>query len=260
MEEQEENKKVTLLDQLSIAVSSPKNYKQLVKLKTGRLVWFVVIISFLLAFIEFGIDAIFWVGKVGGLRNLITNKIPAFTYHDNKLDMEHDMQLEIGNATLYINTENASVDLDSMDSDGVYIAIGSENIVMGMVSDGKGYDYMETPLKYMFLPDGFNNSKLAVLTPVFYMYMVIMFIAVMVAAAGNRLARILNTGLSYGKVFTICVYAQTLAVFIMSVNTALGYLLSSFVVWIIALVVSMVFMNKAIGSYVSGDIPPGDVF
>lgn len=273
MEEQEENKKVTLLDQLSIAVSSPKNYKQLVKLKTGRLVWFVVIISFLLAFIEFGIGAIFWVGKVGGLRNLITNKIPAFTYHDNKLDMEHDMQLEIGNATLYINTENASVDLDSMDSDGVYIAIGSENIVMGMVSDGKGYDYMETPLKYMFLPDGFNNSKLAVLTPVFYMYMVIMFIAVMVASAGrqlllalifsiagNRLARILNTGLSYGKVFTICVYAQTLAVFIMSVNTALGYLLSSFVVWIIALVVSMVFMNKAIGSYVSGDIPPGDVF
>jgi membrane-associated HD superfamily phosphohydrolase len=125
---------------------------------------------------------------------------------------------------------------------------------------------METPLKYMFLPDGFNNSKLAVLTPVFYMYMVIMFIAVMVASAGrqlllalifsiagNRLARILNTGLSYGKVFTICVYAQTLAVFIMSVNTALGYLLSSFVVWIIALVVSMVFMNKAIGSYVSGD-------
>ena len=260
MEEQEENKKVTLLDQLSIAVSSPKNYKQLVKLKTGRLVWFVVIISFLLAFIEFGIDAIFWVGKVGGLRNLITNKIPAFTYHDNKLDMEHDMQLEIGNATLYINTENASVDLDSMETDGVYIAIGSENIVMGMVSDGKGYDYMETPLKYMFLPDGFNNSKLAVLTPVFYMYMVIMFIAVMVASAGNRLARILNTGLSYGKVFTICVYAQTLAVFIMSVNTALGYLLSSFVVWIIALVVSMVFMNKAIGSYVSGDIPPGDVF
>lgn len=183
------------------------------------------------------------------------------------------MQLEIGNATLYINTENASVNLDSMETDGVYIAIGSENIVMGMVSDGKGYDYMETPLKYMFLPDGFNNSKLAVLTPVFYMYMVIMFIAVMVASAGrqlllalifsiagNRLARILNTGLSYGKVFTICVYAQTLAVFIMSVNTALGYLLSSFVVWIIALVVSMVFMNKAIGSYVSGDIPPGDVF
>ena len=149
MEEQEENKKVTLLDQLSIAVSSPKNYKQLVKLKTGRLVWFVVIISFLLAFIEFGIDAIFWVGKVGGLRNLITNKIPAFTYHDNKLDMEHDMQLEIGNATLYINTENASVNLDSMETDGVYIAIGSENIVMGMVSDGKGYDYMVTPLKYM---------------------------------------------------------------------------------------------------------------
>ena len=39
MEEQEENKKVTLLDQLSIAVSSPKNYKQLVKLMTISSTW-----------------------------------------------------------------------------------------------------------------------------------------------------------------------------------------------------------------------------
>ena len=87
-----------------------------------------------------------------------------------------------------------------------------------------------------------------------------LLLALIFSIAGNGLARNLNTGLSYGKVFTICVYAQTLSVFIMSVNTALGYLLSSFVVWIIALVVSMIFMNKAIGSYVSGDIPPGDVF
>lgn len=72
-----------------------------------------------------------------------------------------------------------------METDGVYIVIGSENIVMGMVSDGKGYEYMVTPLKYMFLPDGFNNSKLAALTPVFYMYMVIMFISVMAASAGQ---------------------------------------------------------------------------
>ena len=36
MEEQEEFKKVTLLDQLSIAVSSPKNYRHLVFRKKGR--------------------------------------------------------------------------------------------------------------------------------------------------------------------------------------------------------------------------------
>lgn len=67
MEEQEEFKKVTLLDQLSIAVSSPKNYRHLVFRKKGRLVLFVVVLSFLLAFIEFGIDTIFWINKVGGL-------------------------------------------------------------------------------------------------------------------------------------------------------------------------------------------------
>ncbi|MFR5029056.1 MAG: hypothetical protein ACLTDF_10070 [Coprococcus sp.] len=66
-----------------------------------------------------------------------------------------------------------------------------------------------------------------------------MFIAVMVASAGrqlllalifsiagNRLARILNTGLSYGKVFTICVYADSGGVHNVGQHCS-GYLLSS---------------------------------
>lgn len=273
MEEQEEYKKVTLLDQLSIAVSSPKNYKQLTKLKTGRLVWFIVVLSFVLAFIEFGIDAIFWVNKVGGFRNLATNEIPAFTYSDGQLSMERDIQIGIGNGTLYINTEKPEVNLDDLDTDGVYVAIGSENITIGMVSGGSGYEYMKTPLKYMMLPQGFDNSKLAACAPVFYLYIVFMFLCVMIGCAGRQLllalifsivgnafARNLNTGLSYGKVYIICVYTQTLAMFIMSVNTALDYMISSFMVWLVTMFISMIFMNRAIMAHVSGDIPPGDVF
>lgn len=273
MDENEEYKKVTLIDQLSIAVSSPKNYRHLTKLKTSRLVWFIIIFSFLLAFIEFGIDAIFWVSKVGGFRNLAENVMPAFTYEDGKLSIERDIQIAVGSGSLYVNTEAAKVDLDDMDADGSYVAIGSENVTIGIVSGGKGYEYMVTPIKYFMLPDGFNNGSLAACAPLFYVYMIIMFICVMIGCAGrqlllallfsivgNTLAKNLNTGLSYGKVYTICVYAQTLAMFIMSVNTAVGYMISSFFVWIIAMIVSMVFMNRAIMAHVSGDIPPGDIF
>ena len=147
MEEQEEFKKVTLLDQLSIAVSSPKNYRHLVFRKKGRLVLFVVVLSFLLAFIEFGIDTIFWINKVGGFGNLATNEIPAFEYKNGRLAIERDVQLEFSGATLYINTEKAAVDLNDMETDGVYVTIGSEKIVMGMVTGGVGYTYMETPHK-----------------------------------------------------------------------------------------------------------------
>ncbi len=273
MEEQEEYKKVTLIDQLSIAVSSPKNYKHLTKLKTSRLVWFVVILSFLLAFIEFGIDAIFWVSKVGGFRNLAEKVIPAFTYEDGRLSIERDIQIAVGNGNLYINTDSADVNLDDMETDGSYVVIGSENVTIGIVTGGKGYEYMVTPIKYFLLPDGFNNNSLASCAPLFYMYIIIMFIFVMIGCAGRQLllallfsivgntfAKNLNARLSYGKVFTICVYAQTLAMFIMSVNNAVDYMIPSFFMWMVAMIISMVFMNRAIMAHVSGDIPPGDIF
>lgn len=273
MEEQEEFKKVTLLDQLSIAVSSPKNYRHLVFRKKGRLVLFVAVLSFLLAFIEFGIDTIFWINKVGGFGNLATNEIPAFEYKNGRLAIERDVQLEFSGATLYINTEKAAVDLNDMETDGVYVTIGSEKIVMGMVTGGVGYTYMETPLSYMMLPEGFDNAVLASLSSAFYMYIVFMFIFIMIgkvikqlllalmfSIVGNAFAKNLNSGLSYGNVLTICMYAQTLPMLIMSVNTAVGGILPSFAVWLATLVIAMMFMNRGISSCVNNDVPPGDVF
>jgi len=56
------------------------------------------------------------------------------------------------------------------------------------------------------------------------------------------------------------VYAQTLAMLLLSVNTAVDYMISSFILWMAAMMISMVFMNRAIMAHVSGDIPPGDIF
>lgn len=154
----------------------------------------------------------------------------------------------------------------------MYIAIGSENIVMGMVSDGKGYDYMETPLKYMFLPDGFNNSKLAVLTPVFYMYMVIMFIAVMVASAGRQLLLALIFSIAgnrlansqHGTVLRQGIYDMCLCTDSGGVHNV-GQHCS----WISVILVCCMdhrtcrvhgIYEQSYRKLCGGDIPPGDVF
>ena len=118
-----------------------------------------------------------------------------------------------------------------------------------------------------------NNASLAACAPLFYVYMFVMFMFVMIGCAGRQLllallfsivgnsfAKHLNTRLTYGKVFTICVYAQTLAMLLLSVNTAVDYMISSFILWMAAMMISMVFMNRAIMAHVSGDIPPGDIF
>lgn len=74
----EEYSKVTLVDQLAIAVSSPKNYKHLTKLKESKTVAFVILLTFILTFIQFGIGVLTFLLHVGGLKNLILNDVPQF--------------------------------------------------------------------------------------------------------------------------------------------------------------------------------------
>lgn len=271
--DEDDYKKVTLIDQISIAVTSPRNYKHLVKLKGGRLVLFLVVVSFLFAFMEFGIDAIFWTADVGGFKNLATNVIPEFVYEDGRLSMAEDYQIDVGGSTIYINTDSSSVDMSTLESDGTYIAIGSEKMVMGMVSGGQSYTYMTTPLKYLIPINGFDNDDLAGLAPLFYVYIVVIFVCIMVGKAsrqlmiallfsivGNAFAKTIHTGLSYGKVLVICVYAQTVAMFVMSLNTALDNIVPELLVWLVTMIISMRYMNNALMSYANGDFPPGELF
>lgn len=267
---EDDYEKVTLLDQISIAVSSPKNYKHLMKLKTSRLVLFMAVVSFLFVFMEFGIEVIFWTANVGGFRSFATETLPEFSYEDGKLSMDGDCEIDVGNATVYINTESSKVDWSELTSDGTYITIGSEYMVMGMLSGGQAYTYMSTPIRYMMV-NGFDNSRLASLAPLYYMYMAFVYLlemlmkvgeqlvlALIFSIVGNGFAKNLSMNMSYGKVYTVCIYAQTLSMFIMSLNNALDYLLPSTLVWIAAMFISMIFMNRAIfGS--TGDIPPGSM-
>ena len=156
----EEYSKVTMVDQLAIAVSSPKNYKHLTKLKASKTVGFMILIAFILTFIEFGIGVITFIMHVGGLNNLITNKVPQFVSEDGKLTAESEMSLDIGNATIYMNTDYDRITLDDIKTNGVYIAFGKENVVMGMINGGQTYEYSTMDLDKLFY-DGFNNDQLA---------------------------------------------------------------------------------------------------
>lgn len=221
----EEYSKVTMVDQLAIAVSSPKNYKHLTKLKASKTVGFMILIAFILTFIEFGIGVITFIMHVGGLNNLITNKVPQFVIEDGKLTAESEMSLDIGNATIYMNTDYDRITLDDIKTNGVYIAFGKENVVMGMINGGQTYEYSTMDLDKLFY-DGFNNDQLASAVPAFYVAIVIMYIAIMFGSVikmiflalvfsivARTLAKGLHTGLSYGNVFRVCLYGLTLPIF-----------------------------------------------
>lgn len=266
----EEYSKVTMVDQLAIAVSSPKNYKHLTKLKASKTVGFMILIAFILTFIEFGIGVITFIMHVGGLNNLITNKVPQFVIEDGKLTAESEMSLDIGNATIYMNTDYDRITLDDIKTNGVYIAFGKENVVMGMINGGQTYEYSTMNLDKLFY-DGFNNDQLASAVPAFYVAIVIMYIAIMFGSVikmiflalvfsivARTLAKGLHTGLSYGNVFRVCLYGLTLPMLLTSVNTCLDFLIPSSIMFVITLILAFSMINRGIASHVGTTAPPED--
>lgn len=260
-----------MVDQIAIAVSSPKNYKHLTKLKTGRIIGFLVIISFLLTFIEFGINAIVFVAKVGGFENLALNKIPAFTYEDGKLNMADDMQLAVGDAIIYVDTTKDRISLSDIKEDGMYIAMGKENLVLGIISNGKPTEYMSYGLSLLF-PFGFNNEALAGYAPLFYIYIIMMYIITMIAKTakimifalflsllGRMVSNAVHMSISYGKILAICIYAVTLPMMLASVNVTLGYIISPSILIVINSFIAFTFINRGLMSHMDKSVPPNGV-
>ncbi|MGN0393998.1 MAG: DUF1189 domain-containing protein [Coprococcus sp.] len=269
---EEEYNKVSMADQIAIAVSSPKNYKHLTKLKTGKIVAFMFVITFLLVFIEFGINVITFMIKNGGFRNLALNRVPQFTYDGSILDMDSEFEMAVGELEIYIDTEKEKISIDDIKTDGAYIAIGGKNMVMGIVIGGKSYEYMNCGLSMLF-PISLNNDKLAGFAPYVYVYIVIMyafymvgkiikmlFYALIFSIIANALANNFHTGLTYGQVLKICIYGITLAMLISSVNMAAGYLVSETFIAIISVFISFTFISKGVLSHADLSVPPGDIY
>jgi hypothetical protein len=234
--------KVTMVDQVAISMTSPKNYNKLTSIKDSKTVAFVILMSFIFVFIEFGIGVITFIMHIGGFKNLIMNRVPEFVIENGLLDME---------------------------SDGIYVAIGASNIVMGVVNGTDAYDYMDVKLADMF-NDGFNNQALSSTIPGIYLAIVfayifsmfgkiiqILFLALIFSIVGKAVAKNFVPDMSYKNIFRVCIYGQTLSMFINAVNNSVGVFIPSSLMFLLTLILSFNFINRGIMSHSEyKDMPP----
>jgi hypothetical protein len=261
--------KVTMADQVAISMTSPKNYNKLTSIKDSKTVAFVILMSFIFVFIEFGIGVITFIMHIGGFKNLIMNRVPEFVIENGLLDMESEFQMAIGDMEVYINTDYDTISLEDMESDGVYVAIGASNIVMGVVNGTDAYDYLDVKLADMFY-DGFNNQALSSTIPGIYLAIVfayifsmfgkviqILFLALIFSIVGKAVAKTFVPGMSYKNIFKVCIYGQTLSMFINAVNNSVGVFIPSSLMFLLTLILSFNFINRGIMSHSEyKDMPP----
>lgn len=268
----EEYGKVSMTDQIAIAVASPKNYKELTHLKPGKTVAFVILLTFILTFIQTGIGVLCFLFKIGGFENLFMNKIPDFVYENGSLTMDNEMELVIGTVDIYVNTEQDVIHMEEMENDGIYITIGKKSVIFGAVNGSYVYEQDEYPLSMLF-PSHLDNKELCTYIPGIYFAIIISYIGSMIGTAakwlffalifsimGRAAAANLQTGLYYGDVYRICIYGQSLGLLLSAVNMAVGYFVPATLMFLIMIILSFVFINRGIISHVNfSEHPPGSM-
>ena len=75
----QQESKIGFLWQYVIACIHPSQYKELIKKKKGAFVGYVAVLVMFLVLIENVIPFAAWTASVGGLENLVLNRIPKFT-------------------------------------------------------------------------------------------------------------------------------------------------------------------------------------
>lgn len=227
---------MTIAEQIVYAMFKPSKYKEMLQLKKGRFAAFVVIIMLVLGIVTFVIPSGAFITGFGGFKKLFENQLSTLSFRDGALSLEHPFRMDIGEVTVLINTEHEQVQDEQLRHDGVYIAIGSRLMRMAFTVDGRITDYQISDITGAF-PEGFDNKSLIQMIPSIYVYMVMVFLfsclgffikyavaALVYSLFINFVNKNMELHLSYGEVFRLCFYGQTLGIILSNFNSALGWL------------------------------------
>ena len=236
----QQESKIGFLWQYVIACIHPSQYKELIKKKKGAFVGYVAVLVMFLVLIENVIPFAAWTASVGGLENLVLNRIPKFTLEKGYFQSESPIDFTIG-GVVHIKADSSVEEFKESDFKSDYVQellVGKKNILIKMPSGNQ--QIVLSQFKNWKL----NNKGLAEMLPAFYMFLVFYLVVLLITKAVQYLLVALAFALSMAESFYIAVYARTLAAVIGSANIALGYMIDSFVLMIVTVFITMGFIMR----------------
>lgn len=248
---------MTFSEQIVYGMTKPSKYKEILELKKRRFVLYVFVLVIALAIMSYAIPTAAIITGFGGFEKLFTKNLAPLEFCQGELNIERPFDMSIGYAHIVVDSSEDVVTSDKIHKDGIYYAVGKQKLTLAYCLDGKILQKQDVNLN-LLLPEGFNNQALCNMIPGIYTFLVLGFFVtalgfflrygfytLLIAVCVNAMSKRINTGLSFGKVFTLCFYGQSLAMVVSNVNFALG-LLPSMIVSIIGFFVTIHFITTAL--------------
>ena len=249
---------INTIKDLWYAITSPEKYREFMNYKTGKLLLYVLVLTFLSSIFTIGIPSVQFL-KDGGIQKIVDEQIPEFRMSEEGFWIEHPV--EIDEYDFFIKANSDIVYEDITDVNGAYgtyeciIAVDREQIYM------KTPNTPEVMGRFDELKDfSFTKADLSNYIPV--MYMAIAFLLVMsflvdygyyfvtafvVSWAAGIFTSFMKIKINNKKMFKMAVYAGTLSYILQTIQIFIGKYIPNFALF--SLIISAGYMYFAIRDY-----------
>ena len=102
----DKSEKISWFEQFKIACLKPSQYKRLLNLAKGKVILFLAAITLITTILGYGMDVAGFTVSVGGWKNFILNRLPAFELKDGTLSVDQEMDFEIGGVHFVADTSS----------------------------------------------------------------------------------------------------------------------------------------------------------
>ncbi|MCR5149519.1 MAG: DUF1189 domain-containing protein [Eubacterium sp.] len=245
-EDEYNNKKISnsdnLIQMIYHAVANPKGYRDFLDLSKKRFKRFMCIIMFIVTLMVVGLQIIIFIINVGGIRNFFGNKLPDFVVKDGEIISEGTFDIKMGEFRVLFDAREEYISVSELKDGYTYITIGRKSVnVYVQGTNGRYFSTFSRKIN-AFLQDGMTNKKLASLTPAFYLALILAFALRMglfflkyyiLALIYGFYAKGLNMAIgnihSDQEITRICLVSQTLGIFLVNINKAVGTPIPGFI-------------------------------
>ena len=252
-----------LIQMIWQAIADPKSYRDFFDLSKKRFKRFMAIVLFLVTLMVVGLQIIVFIVNVGGFRNFFKNKMPPFEVKNGQIISEGNFDIKMGEFRILFDPSEDSISASKLKDGYTYITIGRSRV--NILTQGANGRYFSTFSQSVssFLPNGLNNSKLVSMTPMIYIGLILSFIVRMLLfflkywilsfiygfyARGLNLA----TGNIHSdqEITRLCLVSQTLGIFLVNINKAIGTPLPGFIVSIVGIFLTLRRISLYFSNYI----------
>ena len=243
----DKSEKISWFEQFKIACLKPSQYKRLLNLAKGKVILFLAAITLITTILGYGMDVAGFTVSVGGWKNFILNRLPAFELKDGTLSVDQEMDFEIGGVHFVADTSKDKVSTEDLSNKYQMELVFAKN---EMVVKNTAVGNMMNTFSFKNMKNvQVNNQAMLSMVPMIRIFIVIMFFTQWIANIisyltvcifitmltyfnqRTRMDRKNREDVSFGKIFKLSIYARVIFELVETIGVTAGSAIFTGMAW-----------------------------